>query len=160
MKNISVKKIIIGLGIFLVLIQFYRPEPNNGSVLGDNDITHTVPVQDEVMQILKTSCFDCHSNHTDYPWYNNIQPVGIWLANHVNEGKRELNFSEFNKYKAKRKRHKLEEMVKEIKEHEMPLGSYTIIHKNAVLSNEQAQLLINWADSAYQIIPLDSSAHK
>jgi hypothetical protein len=160
MKNVSVKKIIIGLGIFLILIQLYHPELNNGSALGDNDITHTVAVPDEVMQILKTSCFDCHSNHTDYPWYNKIQPVGIWLANHVNEGKRELNFSEFNNYKTKRKRHKLEEIVKEIKEQEMPLGSYTIIHKNAVLSNEQAQLLINWADSAYNSIPLDSTSHK
>lgn len=150
----------MGLGICLVLIQFYHPEPNDGNALGENDITHTVSVPDDVMQILKTSCFDCHSNHTDYPWYNKIQPVGIWLANHINEGKRELNFSEFNNYKAKRKRHKLEEMVKEIKEREMPLGSYTIIHKNAILTNEQAQLLINWADSAYQSIPLDSNGHK
>ncbi len=160
MKKISVKKIIIGLGIILVLIQFYQPEPNNGVALGENDITHTMAVPDDVMHILQTSCFDCHSNHTEYPWYNNIQPIGIWLANHVNEGKRELNFSEFNNYKAKRKRHKLEEMVKEIKEHEMPLSSYTIIHKNAILSNEQAQLLVKWADSAYQSIPLDSNSHK
>lgn len=160
MKNLSVKKIIIVLGIILVLIQFYQPDLNDGVALGENDITQTVSVPDDVMQILKTSCFDCHSNHTDYPWYNKIQPVGIWLANHVNEGKRELNFSEFNKYKAKRKRHKLEEMVKEIKEHEMPLSSYTIIHKNAILTNEQAQILINWADSAYQNIPLDSISHK
>ena len=113
-----------------------------------------------VMQILKTSCFDCHSNHTEYPWYSKIQPIGIWLANHINEGKRELNFSEFNNYKAKRKRHKLEEMVKEIKEREMPLSSYTIIHKNAILTNDQVQLLVDWAESAYQSIPLDSNENK
>ncbi|NDC30124.1 MAG: cytochrome C [Bacteroidetes bacterium] len=160
MRKISVKKIIIVLGVILVLIQFYSPQLNNGTALGGNDFTHTMSVPNDVMQILKTSCFDCHSNHTDYPWYSKIQPIGIWLANHIDEGKRELNFSEFNTYKAKRKRHKLEELVKEVKEHEMPLSSYTIIHKNAVLTNEQAQLLINWADSAYQLIPLDSNNHK
>ena len=160
MSKISAKKIIIVLGVILVLIQFYQTETNMGNSLGENDITHTLAVPENVMQILKTSCFDCHSNHTDYPWYSKIQPIGIWLANHVNEGKRELNFSEFNNYKAKRKRHKLEELLKEIKEHEMPLSSYTIIHKNAILSNEQAKLLINWADSAYQLIPLDSNKHK
>lgn len=160
MKNKSVNKIIIVLGIFLVLIQFYQPEPNIGNALGENDITHSALLPNEVMQILKTSCFDCHSNHTDYPWYSKIQPIGIWLANHINEGKRELNFSEFNNYKAKRKRHKLEEMVKEIKEREMPLSSYTIIHKNAILTNDQVQLLVDWAESAYQSIPLDSNENK
>jgi hypothetical protein len=160
MKNKSVNKIIIVLGIFLVLIQFYQPEPNIGNALGENDITHSALLPNEVMQILKTSCFDCHSNHTEYPWYSKIQPIGIWLANHINEGKRELNFSEFNNYKAKRKRHKLEEMVKEIKEREMPLSSYTIIHKNAILTNDQVQLLVDWAESAYQSIPLDSNENK
>ncbi len=159
MKNISIKKVAIVLGIMLILIQLYHPTPNDGNALGGNDITNTLPISDDVMMILKTSCFDCHSNHTDYPWYSKIQPIGIWLANHIDEGKRELNFSEFNSYKNKRKKHKFEEIAKEIKEHEMPLNSYTFIHKNALLSNEQTLLLMSWADNAFLSIHLDSITH-
>lgn len=142
------RKIILGVISVLVLIQFIRPEKNLGLVDTENDITHAVIVSPEIKNILVTSCYDCHSNHTEYPWYDNIQPVASWLAHHVDEGKRELNFSEFNTYKLRRKTHKLNEVIEQIKKDEMPLTSYLIIHKNATLSADQKAKLLKWAEES------------
>lgn len=142
-----VKKILYGLLIALVLIQFIRPERNISEVPSENDIRVHYAVPAEVESILKRACFDCHSNNTYYPWYTNIQPVGWWLQNHINEGKGELNFSEFAAYSPKKADHKLEEVVELVEEKEMPLKSYTWVHKEAVLNAQEIETLVNWANS-------------
>jgi hypothetical protein len=113
-----------------------------------------------VQQILKTSCYDCHSNNTVYPWYSNIQPVAWWLKDHIDEGKRELNFSEFATYRIGRQYRKLEEINGEVKENKMPLESYTLIHSDAKLSDEQKLTLATWVttlrDSIKAQYPEDS----
>jgi hypothetical protein len=101
-------------------------------------------VPENIQNILKTSCYDCHSNNTNYPWYNKIQPVNWWLADHINEGKEELNFDEFNAYSTKKKLHKLDEVIETIKDNEMPLKSYTLIHSNAKLSENDKQEIEAW----------------
>lgn len=126
--------------VFVIAIQFVRPAPNNGNALGANSIT-TSP---DVEKIIQTACYDCHSNHTEYPWYCNIQPVGWWVAHHVNEGKEELNFSEFKNYSLKRKLKKLKEIKEQLEEDEMPLSSYTLIHSDAKISADDKALLLNW----------------
>jgi len=146
------RRVLIAILIILVLIQFIRPEKNTGSTDSPNDITHAVNVSPEIKGILETSCYDCHSNHTEYPWYSNIQPVAGWLAHHVNEGKDELNFSEFNTYKLRRKKHKLEEMIEQVNEGEMPMNSYLIMHKNAELTPLQKTALLNWAAESIRIL--------
>jgi Haem-binding domain len=104
-----------------------------------------VNIPADVKNILEKACNDCHSNNTVYPWYTNIQPLGWWINHHVDEGKHEVNFSEFNTYKIRRKLRKFDEIGDEVKEHEMPLSSYTLIHKNAELTAEEQVILINWA---------------
>ena len=141
-------KIIIGVMIILILIQFIKPARNNGDALGRNDFSHEITVPDTVMRILKRSCFDCHSNRTNYPWYAEINPVGLWLNHHVNEGKKELNFSEFVSYNPIKKQKKLEETADEVKKHNMPLDSYTWIHKDAILTDSEISTLINWTETA------------
>lgn len=147
-----IKKILIGLAILLVMIQFIRPARNISSAEQSNDIAAHYTVPADVQQILKRSCYDCHSNNTVYPWYTNIQPIGWWMQDHINEGKEELNFSEFGSYTAKRQAKKLKKTAEEVKEGEMPLNSYLWIHKDAVLSAEQKDALINWAGSLQQQI--------
>ena len=142
----KLKKVLLVLLVILVAIQFIRPDKNIGNSYGANDITQAITTSDEVKIILDKACMDCHSNNTRYPWYNNIQPIAFWLANHVNEGKEELNFSEFKTYKLKRQDHKLEEVVEMMQEGEMPLSSYTITHGDAKLTESEKQLLINWAN--------------
>ena len=143
-------KIFIGVLILLILIQFIKPKRNNGQALGRNDFTHEILTSDTIMSILKVSCFDCHSNHTNYPWYAEINPVSWWLTHHVNEGKKELNFSEFATYNARRKKKKLEEISEQVKEHEMPLSSYTLIHKDAKLNQQQIEAIVQWSNAARQ----------
>ena len=149
-----VKKIAIGLLVVLVIIQFFKPARNISTEKSTNDITNKYAVPASVQEILKTSCYDCHSNNTVYPWYANIQPVAWWLADHVNEGKKELDFSEFLTYSPKKAHHKLEEVNEMVKEGEMPLQSYTIIHQNAKLSEPQKLEIATWADGLMKEIAL------
>jgi hypothetical protein len=153
------KKVGIGLLVILLFLQAYRPAKNDSNKL-DNDISKSYAVPDDVKQILAKACYDCHSNNTTYPWYNNIEPVGIWLANHVNDGKRHLNFNEFSSYKIARQYKKLDECIQEVKENEMPLESYTWIHKEAKLNEIEKQKLFDWCTSVRDTIkaryPADS----
>jgi hypothetical protein len=139
-------KRIIGISLLAILlaIQFIRPERNEGEAATEMDVTHFVEVPDNVMTVLQSSCYDCHSNRTNYPWYSNINPVGWWLNNHVEEGKSELNFSDFAQYDVKRMDHKLEEVAEEVEEGHMPLPAYTWIHREAELSPEQISLIKDW----------------
>ena len=146
------RKVLIAIISLLVLIQFIRPEKNTGVADTEKDITHSVTVSPEVKNILEKSCYDCHSNHTEYPWYANIQPVAGWLAHHVDEGKDELNFSEFDTYKLKRKTHKLKEVIEQVKTGEMPMSSYLIIHKEAALNEEQKTKLIKWVEESILVL--------
>jgi hypothetical protein len=156
------KYITLGLKVLLailILLQFVRPAKNESNDM-TNDISKAFPVPEAVQSALKTSCYDCHSNLTKYPWYANIQPVGLWLADHVKEGKREVNFNEFSSYNPRRQYKKFDEIMEQIKEGEMPLSSYTLIHKDAVLTDQQKTLITNWAqamrDTMQAHYPLDS----
>ena len=146
MKPFIRKTLLVAL-ITILLIQLYQPARNinNGQVLSTDFVkTYDVPVN--VGEILKTSCFDCHSNNTNYPWYSYIQPTRMWLENHINEGKEELNFSEFGNYSKRKQESKLQSIKKQVASGEMPLNSYTLIHRDAKLNDAQKQALNNWID--------------
>ena len=137
------KKILLGVLVGIILIQFIRPEKNSSKDFA-NDISTIINVPEEVQQIIKTSCADCHSNNTKYPWYSEIAPVSWYLAQHVNEGKEHLNFSEWATYNKDQKSHILKDLEEEIEEHKMPLESYLWIHKDAKMTDVQYDILLNW----------------
>ena len=141
-----VKKILLGLLIVLIFIQFIRPARNTGDGMMSADISRGVNIPSNIQQRLKTSCYDCHSNHTNYPWYSNIQPLGWWLAHHIKEGKAELNFNEFSSYSKRRRLSKLKAIGENIKDGSMPLPSYTLIHQYAKLSVEDKKMIVDWAE--------------
>jgi hypothetical protein len=141
-----IKKILIALLGVLIFIQFIKPVKNQSDAVTPNDIFANFQTADSTKQLIRTACYDCHSNNTVYPWYAEIQPISWWLADHVKEGKSELNFSEFASYKPKKADHKLEEVIEMIQEGEMPLKSYTLIHGNAKLSDEHKTAIITWAE--------------
>lgn len=147
------KKILIGLGAVLVLIQFIRPEKNESNDL-TYDISTKYSVPAEVGEIIKISCNDCHSNKTEYPWYSNIQPIAWWLNDHVIEGKKHLNFSTFTKLPIAVQNHKFEETIEMVEEKEMPLTSYTSfgLHKEAKLTDKQREMVIDWAKAQMSIL--------
>lgn len=152
------KKLGVTLVILLLLLQFIQPSRTSGEAYGAKDITTVLNVPDNVKQILETSCFDCHSDKTVYPWYTYVQPVGLWIQNHVVEGREELNFSEFASYKLKRQRKKMNEISEMIHDGEMPLKAYTLIHWNASLSDAQKTALIQWADAMHVQLRSGSAA--
>jgi hypothetical protein len=153
------KKLLLVVLIACLLLQAFRPEKNK-SGKKENDITTQYPMSTEVEQILVKACNDCHSNQTNYPWYAEVQPLGWWLADHVNDGKKHLNFNEFANYRVAKQYHKLEECIDEVKDNAMPLESYTNIHKQAKLSEQEKTVLINWCtmvrDSIKARYPADS----
>ncbi len=155
------KKILLGLGAALLLMQFVRPEKN----LSDDNtyaISTKYQLPDDVKHILAVACNDCHSNKTSYPWYNNIQPVAWLLNHHVTDGKRHLNLSTFTQLPIAVQNHKLGEIVTEVEEKGMPDGSYTLfgLHHEANLTDQQRKLIIDWAntqmDSLKAQYPADS----
>ena len=147
MKIIIKRIAIIGLFVFL-LIQLYQPARNldYGQDITVN-FTKVYNVPKNIKTILRTSCYDCHSNYPNYPWYSNIQPVRFLMENHIKKGKENLNFNEWGNYSSRKQNNKLDRIVKEIKSNEMPLSSYTLIHKNAILTPTQKVEIINWINT-------------
>jgi hypothetical protein len=141
------KKILLGLLIIFIVIQFFRPSRNISSTPSPTDISTVYPVPANVNTILEKACNDCHSNNTRYPWYANIQPVAWWLNEHIKDGKQDLNFSEFASYRLRRQYRKMEQIVDVVKEGEMPLESYTLIHSDAKLTPGEKTVLTTWAET-------------
>ena len=139
------KKILLVILIAFVAIQFIRPARNTSGLVLPTDITKTVNIPATVLNDLKHSCYDCHSNNTRYPWYVNIQPFGWILAGHVKDGKENLNFSEFGAYSERKQANKLKSIKLSIKDGSMPLSSYAVMHPNAKLSIENKNLVNDWA---------------
>jgi len=138
------KKVGLVLLLILIIAQFFDPKKNDGNLASlDAFIAETNPPED-VLQILKTTCFDCHSSKTTYPWYNNITPVNYWLEEHIEDGKKHLDFSNWSSYSLKRKEHKMDELYEEVEEREMPLNSYTWTHAEANLTQEQIDAVVTW----------------
>lgn len=142
------KKILLGLLLLFIVIQFIRPDKNAGNEMLATDISKTINVPDNVSNIFKNSCYDCHSNTTRYPWYVNIQPMGWLMADHIKEGKANLNFSEFGSYSKRKRANKLRAIAKSVNDGSMPISSYTIMHTDAKLNEENRKMISDWISNA------------
>ncbi len=158
------KRIFQILLLTFIVIQFIRPGKNKAEGISKNDISTLYQVPAPVQAVLKTSCTDCHSNNTFYPWYSKIQPVAWWLDDHIIEGKKHLNFSEFATYSLRKQYHKLEEIDEMVRKGEMPHDKYLWMHKNAKLSEDQKTIIYKWVnatmDSMKARYPIDSLIKK
>ncbi len=140
-----IKKILLALLIVGVIAQFFGPEKNEGSYASiDAFLSETKP-SPQVTEILKETCFDCHSEVTRYPWYSQITPVNYWMADHVEHGKGHFDVSRWSDYSLKKKDHKLDELIEMVEAKEMPLKSYTWAHSEANLTEAQIKSLVDWA---------------
>lgn len=158
------KKILVVLVIAFVIIQFFRPEENKTSEVQISDISTVYTVPEEVNKIFKKACNDCHSNNTVYPWYSKIQPVAWWLNKHVEEGKEEFNINEFATFKLRKQYKRIVQVAELVEKDEMPLKSYTLIHREAILTDAEKQILNNWSKSIQDSMkakhPMDSLIRK
>ena len=152
MKKV-LKIVAIVLIASFIVVQFFRPDRTNPPVVQAETLESSVPVPENVEQILKRSCNDCHSNQTVYPWYSNISPFSWLLQQHIDEGRQKLNFSVWNTFDAKKKARKLDEVCDQVTTGEMPLNQYLWIHRDAKLSDEDKKLLCDWVDAEKAKIP-------
>ena len=145
------KKILRYILLFVlfafVVIQFIKRPEKISEPVTDNDIIGLLNVDQEIALMLKASCYDCHSNQPRYPWYANVAPLNWWIGDHIEHGRDELNFSLWGTFTARRRDHKLEEMVEMVEDREMPLPNYLPMHKEAKLSDEQIEKLKKWANA-------------
>ena len=162
------KKILKALGWILLFgiigIQFFKPAKNLEAAIPSTHVSNLSAIPSDVNIILEKACFDCHTNNTRYPWYFNVQPVGIWMNGHIKEGKSKLNFSEYTNKRPRYKYHKMEEVIEMVEDGKMPLPSYTWTHKDAILTQEEKTKLIDWANSVMELLktqyPIDSLVKK
>jgi len=136
---------LIVLAVAFVIGQLIRPDFSNPPITQADTLEATTEVPADVQQVLARSCNDCHTNKTTYPCYSKVTPFNWFLANHINDGRRHLNFSVWNTYKPEKKAKKLEEVCEQLEQAEMPLPSYLWIHRDAVLSESDGKLLCDWA---------------
>ena len=139
-----IKNIAWLLLVVLIIIQFISIDKTNPPVNPSQDfLTISQPPQ-EMARLIKDACYDCHSNTTKFPWYTNIQPVAWWVKNHIENGRKELNFSTWATYKNSKKIHKLEECAELTEATEMPLLSYILMHPEAKISEEERAAMVKW----------------
>jgi hypothetical protein len=152
MKGSAFRHVLIGLGILLILIQFVPVDRSNPTVTG------VVEAPEEVMLTLRRSCWDCHSNETEWPWYSWVAPLSWRLSGHVSEGREHLNFTAWDGYDLEERDEAFEEIGKEMESEGMPLPDYLLMHREAVLSRADRQRLISWAEAAREELPARPSA--
>ena len=136
----SLRKKALFVGILLVLGIQFIPVPRENP-----EAVAPITVPDEVRMVLENSCYDCHSNLTEWPWYSRVAPVSWLVYKDVKKGRDELNFSEWGEYSDRRRNHKLEEVEEKVSEGEMPLKVYLPLHPEARLSDADRQTLIEWS---------------
>jgi hypothetical protein len=140
--------VVVGLVLAFIVIQFWRIDTTTIPVVQADTIQAGINVPPDVDMVLTRSCGDCHTNQTIYPWYSQVQPVAWWLSDHIAEGRQQLNFSTFNTYTARRKQNKLEAICEQIRSGEMPLPSYTWVHRDAILTDSEKTAICKWTETA------------
>ena len=144
---------ILLLLIFAVIaLQFFKPENVNPVEDRTKLITLKLQVPENVQRKLETSCYDCHSYRTDWPWYSKISPIVYLIKNDVEEGREHLNFSLWADYDKQEKIDLLDEIEETVKKGEMPMTIYTLLHPSARLSDEEAELITEWAKDSKRIL--------
>ena len=139
------KKILIGLVGVFILIQFIPVDRSNPPV------TKEIDAPSNVMSILKTSCFDCHSNETKWPWYSYVAPVSFLISSDVTDGRKHVNFTEWDKYDEKKQEKKLEHISDAVEEGWMPLSKYILMHKEAELDQAKIKIIKDWVNSNSEV---------
>ncbi len=135
---------LIIVAVIMAGIQFIRIDKKMPQVPEEADFINITKPAGEIANIIKTSCYDCHSYQVKYPWYTEIAPVSWYIKHHVDEGLERVNFSDWAAYSTKKSIRKLEACAETVELENMPLGTYTLIHQKAELSVEQRKKLSNW----------------
>lgn len=146
------KIIIVAIFILFIVIQLIPaslPETNPDI---SNDISQTHEMPEDVKLIFHKACYDCHSNQTVYPWYSKIAPSSWLVARDTREGREELNFSDWSESSKRKKIKHFKEMAELVEKKEMPMKIYTVIHRDAALSDEEIKTLTDWTKAQSKLL--------
>ncbi len=154
------KGVLLALAALFVVMQFFGPAKTNPPVDAAQTIHANTQITPEVAAIIERACADCHSHQTRWPWYSHVEPVSRFLVDHVNDGRKHLNFSEWAAYEPKRMRKKLQEMSEEVEKGAMPLKSYLLLHPEARLSQDDIRKLGEWTAAERQRIAEENNLAK
>lgn len=127
--------------ILLAAIQFIPVRETNPEVLDDLNAPPTVAAT------LRRSCYDCHSNETRWRWYGRVAPMSWVIASHVNRGREQLNFSEWQTYYPQTQRRKLQWLGRAIETGQMPPRSYLLFHPEARMTATDRESLEQWLEA-------------
>jgi hypothetical protein len=144
----AIKFIIAALVLILIVVQFIPSGIPENKPEDDKSIANDSLVSGPVLEQLRTSCFDCHSNQVNLPWYSKVAPSSWLLAGHIKEGRSYLNFSEWATYSNREKIGLLEDIRDEVSAGKMPLKSYLLVHKESKLGSAEISAILKWADEA------------
>lgn len=144
----ALKIIIICFFAVVVIIQFFPPKKNNTIKNPQSDIAFALDVPSNVKKKIVNSCYDCHSDKTNYPFYNRLAPVSWMLAHDIKKGREHMNFSEWADYDKKKQIKLLGDICDELKAHEMPLKRYVIMHSKAVINKDELAEICQWTETA------------
>ena len=133
--------------IIVIGAQFYRPAKTNPASEPGQSVEAHLQVTPQVTAILDRSCNDCHSNKTRWPWYSHVAPVSWFVITHVDEGRQNMNFSEWGKYSKRDADVLLNQTCREVRAGVMPLSSYTPLHPGSKLSADDIKVLCDWTDA-------------
>ncbi len=146
------KKILAFIIVVFIAIQLYPVDKPEVIVDNPNDLIATTTVPKNIASKLKTACYDCHSNEAKLPWYSNIAPSKWLVYKHINKGRKELNFSNWNNYNKEDKAELLDDISTVLYDGEMPLKNYTVLHSEAQLTEEDKEAIINWTDELLEAL--------
>jgi hypothetical protein len=139
------KKFILLVVLLLVAIQFYRPDKNISPQESQDDFLVAENVPKDIAKIFKTSCYDCHSNHTNYTWFDNLAPISWYVDKKIKRGKFSLNFSKWGSFEPWQRRLFLQGgIIYDIDIDRMPPKSYVLLHPNAKISEEEKDQIETW----------------
>jgi hypothetical protein len=151
--KVWLKRLFLLIAVILLAAQFYRPSKLNPPVDPRQEIAASVNIHPEVAEIFERSCNDCHSNQTIWPWYSHVAPVSWLIANDVQEGRKELNFSEWASYGPEKSDKLLNKLCKETSRGAMPQFPYSLLHPKAKLTDADVQALCNWTKTIRKSAP-------
>ena len=138
MRTTIVVGALAAIALALQLVPVERTNP---------PVRELIAAPDSVLDVLRGSCFDCHSNETNWPWYAYVAPVSWFVTGHVDHARQHLNFSTWDAYDAEERRERFEEIWEEVEKGEMPLPSYLRIHRGARLTEGDLAVIEAWTTS-------------
>lgn len=131
-------------------LQLTNPPRTNPPVVPGHDLLATNPPPPQIAALIKSSCYNCHSYETEWPWYSHVAPISWRIAEHVSDGRDAMNFSEWPHDEPARARKRWRHIADEIESKEMPIPGYTLLHPSARLTDAQRAEIVAWVKQTQQ----------